>query len=146
MEREKVGRMPKRTKETAETKAVTGVCRFCCQTRVIDGSTDMTEEEKTEKATMSCNCESAKCYRERMQRMSLAEQSIDELFGEGAGDFVQPGVVTQLMKIGIGAMNDGDIKSITINLNKGLKCKIAVATDDKIKVLREVKSVVEKKQ
>ncbi len=138
--------MPRGTKGTTETKAVTGVCRFCCQTRVIDGSADMAEEEKTEKATMYCDCDAAKIYRERMQRMSLAEQSIEVLFGEGAGDFVQPGVVTQLMKIGVSAINDGDIKSMTINLNKGLKCKIAVVTDDKIKVSREAKSVVERKQ
>lgn len=138
--------MPRETKGTTETKAVTGVCRFCCQTRVIDGGADMTEGEKTEKATMYCNCDAAKVYRERMQRMSLAEQSIEVLFGEGEGSFAQPGVVTQLMKIGVSAMNDGDIKSMTINLNKGLKCKIAVVADDKIKVLREVKSVVERKQ
>lgn len=138
--------MPRETKGTTETKAVTGVCRFCCQTRVIDGGADMTEGEKTEKATMYCNCDAAKVYRERMQRMSLAEQSIEVLFGEGAGSFAQPGVVTQLMKIGVSAMNNGDIKSMTINLNKGLKCKIAVVADDKIKVSREAKSVVERKQ
>lgn len=144
--------MPRGTKGTAEAreaqeeKQMTGVCRFCCQTRMIKGSADMTEEEKTESATYSCDCDGAKYYRERMQRRKREEQSIDALFGEGAGDFVQPGVVTQLMKIGIGAMNDGDIKSMTINLNKGLKCKIAVVADDKIKVSREAKSVVERKQ
>ena len=138
--------MPRETKGTTETKAVTGVCRFCCQTRVIDGGADMTEGEKTEKATMYCNCDAAKVYRERMQRMSLAEQSIEVLFGEGAGGFAQPAEVTYLMKNGIDAINNGNIKSVTINLNKGLKCKIAATQDDKIKVSREAKSVLERKQ
>ncbi len=138
--------MAKETKGTTAEKEMTGVCRFCCQTRIIRGGANMTEEEKTERATCSCDCDGAKYYRERMQRRNRAEQSIDALFGEGAGDFAQPGVVTEMMKIGIGAMNDGDIKSIAINLNKGLKCKIAVVADDKIKVSREAKSVVERKQ
>lgn len=133
-------------KETKAVKEMTGVCRYCCQTRIIKGSADMTEEEITEAATRSCDCDAAKYYRERMRRLSMAEESIEVLFGEKAGDFSQPGVVTQFMKIGINAINDGDIKSVTINLNKGLKCKIAVAPDDKIKVSREAKSVVERKQ
>lgn len=50
------------------------------------------------------------------------------------------------MKQGIDLINDGKIRNLTLNLNKGLKCKIAVMTDDKIKVSREIKSVVEFKQ
>lgn len=34
-----------RGKGMTEIKAVTGVCRFCYQTRVLDGSADMTEED-----------------------------------------------------------------------------------------------------
>lgn len=128
------------------TKDMTGVCRYCCQTRIIKGSADMTEEEITEMATMSCECEGAKAYSARKQRLEKAKKCVDELFGEGAGGFAQSGEVTQFMKNGIDAINNGDMRSLTVNLNEGLKCKIMTTTDGKIKVLREAKSVVERKQ
>ncbi len=141
-----MARGTKQITETQEEKEMTGVCRYCCQTLIIKGSADMTEEEITEEATRSCNCDAAKTYRERIQRAGAAKHSIDELFGEGAGGFAQPAEVTYLMKNGIDAINNGNIKSVTINLNKGLKCKIAATQDDKIKVSREAKSVLERKQ
>lgn len=138
--------MPKGTKEAKEAKEMTGVCRYCYQTRIIKGSAGMTEEEITEEATLSCDCEAAKEYRTRMRRSEKAKESVDDLFGEEAGGFTQPDKVIEFMKCGIDAINRGSIKGMTVSLNKGLKCKIAAMSDDKIKVLREAKSVVERKQ
>lgn len=133
-------------KATETVKEITGVCRFCCQTRIIQGSADMTEEEITEKATLSCDCEAAETYRVRMQRLEKAKKNIEELFGENAGGFAQRSEIKNLMECGVDVINDGDVRSITINLNKGLKCKIAVMADDRIKVSREAKFTEERKQ
>lgn len=133
-------------KETKEEKEMTGVCRFCYQTRIIKGRADMTEEEITEEATRSCDCEAAETYRIRMKRLEKAKKNIEELFGENAGGFAQRIEIKNLMECGVDVINDGDVRGITINLNKGLKCKIAVMADDRIKVSREAKFTEERKQ
>lgn len=138
--------MTKETKGTTAEKEITGVCRFCFQTRIIQGSADMTEEEITEMATRSCDCEAAKAYRIRMQCSERAKKSVDELFGEEAGDFTQPDKVIEFIRCGIDAISRGSIKGMTVKLNQGLKCSIEAMKDNKIKVSREVKSVVERKQ
>ena len=138
--------MSKEIKKTEETEELTGVCRYCCQTRIVKGSVGMTEEEITEAATLSCSCEAAVYYQEKTRREKAAKKRVDELFGEAASGFNQDEAVLNYMKQGIDLINDGKIRNLTLNLNKGLKCKIAVMTDDKIKVSREIKSVVEFKQ
>lgn len=82
----------------------------------------------------------------KTRREKAAKKRVDELFGDAASGFNQDEDVLNFMKQGIDLINDGKIRNLTLNLNKGLKCKIAVMTDDKIKVSREVKSVVEFKQ
>lgn len=136
----------KETKGTTAEKEMTGVCRFCYQTRIIKGSADMTEEEITEKATRACDCEAAKAYRIRMQRSERAKESVDDLFGERAGDFTQPNKVIEFMKCGIDVISRGSIKGMTVKLNQGLKCSIETVKDNKIKVSREAKTVEERKQ
>lgn len=138
--------MAKETKETKAEKEITGVCRFCFQTRIIKGSADMTEEEITEMATRSCDCEAAKAYRIRMQRSERAKESVDDLFGEEAGDFTQPDKVIEFIKCGINVISCGSIKGMTVKLNQGLKCSIEAMKDNKIKVSREAKSIAERKQ
>ena len=138
--------MAKETKGITAEKEMTGVCRYCHQTRIIKGSADMTEEEITEMATRSCDCEAAETYRMRLQRLEKAKKNIEELFGENAGGFAQRSEIKNLMECGVDVINDGDVRSITINLNKGLKCKIAIMTDDRIKVSREAKFTEERKQ
>lgn len=125
---------------------MTGICRFCYQSRIIRGAADMTEEQITETATLQCSCEAAKVYRTKVQRAETAKEHVDKLFGNETSDFVQPDEIVDFMKHGIDVINNGYIKNLTLNMIKGLKCKIALTADDKIKVSREVKSVVEYKE
>lgn len=97
-------------------------------------------------ATRSCDCEAAEAYRIRVKRLEKAKKNIEELFGKNAGSFAQRSEVKNLMECGVDVINDGDVRGITINLNKGLKCKIAVMADDRIKVSREAKFTEERKQ
>ena len=106
----------------------------------------MTEEELTERATLSCECEAAVIYRKRMERAQAAKDSIDTLFGDESNSFYQPYEITDFMKSGIDVINNGGVKALTITMNKGLKGKIALTGNDEIKVSREAKSVVEFKQ
>lgn len=138
--------MPKEAKGTKAEKEMTGVCRYCHQTRIIKDNADMTEEQITEAATLACDCEAAETYRMRLQRLEKAKKNIEELFGENAGGFAQRSEIKNLMERGVDVINDGDVRGITINLNKGLKCKIAVMADDRIKVSREAKFTEERKQ
>ena len=129
-----------------EMKEMTGVCRFCFQSRIVRGAEFMTEEQITETATLQCSCEAAKVYRTKVQRAETAKEHVDKLFGDASGDFAQPDEIMDFMKHGIDVINNGYMKNLTINMIKGLKCKIALTADDKIKVSREVKSVVEFKE
>ena len=129
-----------------EIKETIGVCRFCYQQRIIRGEEDMTDEELTERATLSCNCEAAAMYRRRMERAEVAKENIDTLFGDESNDFYQSDEIRAFMKHGIDVINNGCMKSLIINMNKGLKCKIALTVNDEIKTSREAKSVVEFKQ
>lgn len=138
--------MAKKVTETAAENEVTGVCRFCCQTRVVIGAAGMTEEQITETATRQCSCEAAKVYKAKILRAETAKKHVDKLFGDKSNDFTQPDEIVDFMKHGIDEINNEYMKSMTVNMNKGLKCKIALTADDKIKVSREAKSVVEFKQ
>lgn len=129
-----------------EMKEMTGVCRFCFQSRIVRGAADMTEEQITETATLQCSCEAAAMYRRRMERAEVAKENIDTLFGDESNDFYQSDEIRDFMKHGIDVINNGCMKSLIINMNKGLKCKIALTVNDEIKVSREAKSVVEFKQ
>jgi len=132
-------------KKNNETE-ITGVCRFCYQTRIVTGGAGMTEEELTEAATRQCDCEAAKGYRTKVRRKEKAEKLVHRLFGEDAGAFMQPGETINFMLHGVDIINNSYIKNLTINMDGGLKCKIALTIDDKIKVSREAKSVVEFKE
>lgn len=131
-----------------EIKEMTGVCRFCYQSRIVRGAADMTEEQITETATRQCSCEAAKKYRTKVLRAETAKKHVDKLFGDKneTSNFAQPDEILDFMKHGIDVINNGYMKNLTINMIKGLKCKIALTTDDKIKVSREAKSVVEFKE
>ncbi len=42
-----------------------GRCRFCGQQIMLDEKIDYTEEQRVEEATLRCECDDAKAYKEK---------------------------------------------------------------------------------
>ena len=61
-------------------KEVTGQCRYCGQTQIMQLPDNFTEEDITEEATRSCKCAQAKRYVRVEERIAGAESAIRELF------------------------------------------------------------------
>lgn len=73
------------SKETSrETIVHYGACRYCGQHHSFEGIIDMTEEEKTTKATSMCDCEEAIGETKRLEGVALAERNIEKLLGKYA--------------------------------------------------------------
>lgn len=87
----------------------TGSCRFCGQNIMIEDGADMTEPQR-----------------------------VNELFGEEAGDMKQPEVVQTIITQAVDAICDKKMKSATVTIRTGLKCRIMQIVKDKIKVVREL--------
>lgn len=98
----------------------------------------MTEQQLEECATLHCDCDDAKTYQEAALRRDTAKQRVDELFGEGAGEYRQPDDVLGTIKSMIDLICDKKAKNMTIVVRTGLKCRIMQMAKDKIKVIREI--------
>lgn len=114
-------------------------CRFCGQSIIVDGGEEMSPQQLEEYATMKCGCDGAVKYQENGTRRHLAKERIRELFGDGAEEeFQQPQTVRGILADAVDAVCNEEIKSVTLTIRKGLKCKIAWTSAEKIRVTREV--------
>lgn len=68
----------------------------------------------------------------------MSKQRAKELFGDEAGEYKQPETVQNIIFSTIDAICDKKIKSATITVRSGLKCRIMKMAKEKIKVVREV--------
>lgn len=118
--------------------AKNGSCRFCGQQRIVENGDEMTEQQLEECATLHCDCDDAKTYQEAATRRDTAKQRVDELFGEGAGEYRQPDDVLGTIKSMVDLICDKKAKNMTIVVRTGLKCRIMQMAKDKIKVVREI--------
>lgn len=84
----------------------TGACRFCGQSVIVEGGAGMTEPQIEEAATMRCECEKALEYQESANRRTAAKQRVNELFGEGAGEYKQPDAVQTIILNTVDAICD----------------------------------------
>lgn len=66
----------------------------------------MTEPQIEEAATMRCECEKALEYQESANRRTVAKQRVNELFGEGAGEYKQPDAVQTIILNTVDAICD----------------------------------------
>lgn len=119
---------------------VTGVCRFCGQSKMIEVPERFTEEEVTEEVSRNCHCVDAKYYREKMEEEERIEASklsakgtTFELFHEEYPE------VEELLNSSLDALVDKKIKKITVTTYGKSKATISFSKDT-IKVLREDKS------
>lgn len=115
-----------------------GTCRFCGQQIIVENGDEMTEPQLDECATLHCDCDDAKVYQEAAMRRETAKRRVDELFGEGAGEYRQPDEVLEIIKGVVDLVCDKKAKNMTITIRTGLKCRIMQMAKDKIKVVREM--------
>lgn len=119
-------------------KSGTGACRFCGQSVIVEDGAEMTAPQLEEASTMLCACDAAIKYQQEKNRRAVAKQRIDELFGEDAGEYRQPETVRGIMLNSVDAVCDRNMKSVTVTIRAGLRCRIMKMAKDKIKVVREV--------
>ena len=115
----------------------TGACRFCGQSIIVEGGADMTAPQLEEAATMACECEKAMAYKETKTRRETAKQRVEELFGD-ASEEKQPEAVRKIILDVVDSICDKKMKSATITVREGLKCRVMQMAKDKIKVVREM--------
>lgn len=99
---------------------------------------DLTEPQIEEAATMRCECEKALEYQESANRRTAAKQRVNELFGEGAGEYKQPDAVQTIILNTVDAICDKKMKAAVVTIRTGLRCRIMQMAKDKIKVVREI--------
>ena len=122
-----------------KTGSETGACRFCGQSVIVAGGEQMTAPQLEECATMKCGCEAALKYQENAMRRDLAKERIRELFGDAAEEeFQQPPAVCGILLGAVDAVCNEEMRSATMTIRKGLKCKISWTSAEKIRVTREV--------
>lgn len=114
----------------------TGICRFCGQVLAIKMPYDATEDEKDLEASYRCTCEGGREYSASIDRIALAEASIDELFGVKAGDKSVGGCGIEILKSCVTALEKGTIDSASFTFKEGCKAKLNKTGRGTIKVAR----------
>lgn len=114
-------------------KSETGTCIYCGQINAFEVEDGMilTEEERDKLATKECSCENAKNAREQEAAYKKAEEEIEKIFREDSGK------VQDIMRKGMRAVQDDEIKSLTVDTGWDVKCKVSMSQKGGIKVERK---------
>lgn len=128
-----------KTRQTGEP--ATGSCRFCGQSVIVEGGADMTEPQIEEAATMKCGCDEAKNYQQAATRIETAKQRIDELFGEGSGEYAQSEATLNVLKNCVDLVCNKAAKQVSFDIRTGLRCRVMAMAKDKVKVARETSEI-----
>ncbi len=107
-----------------------GACRFCGQNVMVEDGAEMTAPQLEEAATMLCGCDEAIRYQQEKNRRTVAKQRINELFGEGAGEYKQPETVREIMLNVVDAICDKKMKAVTVTIRTGLCCRVMCCSSD----------------
>ena len=121
-------------------KEATGICKFCGQHRIVDVPDNFIECEVNEEATLNCNCNDSKAYKERKEKeeqIKMAKTSAKgttfELFHE---EFPE---IEDILNYSMDALTQKKFKKLTITTGGKTKASITFSKDT-IKVEREDKS------
>lgn len=106
-----------------------GTCIYCGQERMVEVEEAATHEEISIKASQECTCKEGKEARENEVRIQKAKNDIDNLF-----EFYEE--TAGILKAAIEPISKDLIKSITVDTGDGVKGKLSITNDGKIKVER----------
>lgn len=97
---------------------------------MIRAEVDAIDEEKNEIATNECDCAGAKKYRRLQTESDIARENIDSLFAEKNPE------AAALLKEAITPIQNGKIKSLSIQVTPKIKASIKKSTKDSLVVNR----------
>lgn len=120
---------------------ITGACRFCGQSIILQNGENMTEPQREECATRKCECEEAVAYTAAAEREGKAIERVNELFGEGSGTARQSEAVLKELEEAVKLVNKKEVKEVTIVIRTGFKATIKAMAKDKIKVSRQQSNI-----
>ena len=106
-----------------------GTCMYCGQERMVEAEENETFEAICVKASMECTCDGAEKAREEREKIEWANRDISVLFDSDTA-------AGKLLLASVENVFRGEIKSIQIDVGDGVKGKISLTTDGKIKVER----------
>lgn len=105
-----------------------GTCRFCGQTFMIETiSGEATEAQLEEHATQMCNCPEAKAYQGVIEAKDKAMRNIEILFDK----FPK---AKELLQAAVEPVAGGAIKSVTVNLEGGVKGTLKLGSSGKVRL------------
>ncbi len=120
----------------------TGYCRYCGQAGMVQALAGMvqalagwSQADIDEAVTCKCEGEAAKKYAESKECVRKAKNRIKELFGEAAERPIDQDVVA-IMFLVVDAIEEKQMKGITIDVGQGVKARVAKMAKESIKVER----------
>lgn len=114
-------------KNYEDTKQM-GVCRFCGQTFMFETiSGEASDKQLEEYATQKCNCPEARAYQGVLEAKDKASRNIKILFEHYPA-------AAEILEEAIEPVAGGAIKSITVNLDGGVKGTLKLGQSGKVRL------------
>lgn len=106
-----------------ERKTLTGTCKFCGQSQMIEAET---EDEANRKVTAACSCEEGQPARRIDDARVIVERDFKDFSGE----------TIELIQGVVSAVNFGVVDAGSLKLNGVTKVAVALTSKEKITVVR----------
>jgi len=114
-------------KNYEDTKQI-GACRFCGQTFMFETiSGEASDKQMEEYATQKCNCQEAKAYQGVLEAKDKAINNIRILFEKFPA-------AAELLEKAVEPVAGGAVKSITVNLEGGVKGTLKIGSSGKVRL------------
>lgn len=117
-------------------QTLTGCCKYCGQVNAFKWADekDITEAETEREATLACNCEEAKYFKERDYKITAAVERLSNILDNGDE---QEGQAFHILEKAIPLIYDQEIYSISINVGTGVKVDLKRGKEGQIKIKRQ---------
>lgn len=96
----------------------TGFCKYCGQERIVEVFAHEDQETVDMMATDECDCPGAKAVRDRRSRVFMAQQNIQELFGQSN--------VSHWLAEGAELIGEGWMNGVTVDIGNGEKARLKI--------------------
>lgn len=108
----------------------TGKCKYCNQIRMF--STDVEEEDAEKEATLECDCNGAKIFKQAEARREKAKDNIELAIYKIDEE------VCEYAKKCVPLVDRGRIAKITVDLGTGIKLTVLKTNKGTIKVTKKI--------
>lgn len=132
----------RRIYEFGGSRRMTGTCKFCGQTMMVEAGTI---EQANEMATMDCKCDEGRAYRNIEDMKREAKANAEALFGIEEVPFpdeneqMKNAALLDMMDVIINNVAAGIIKKCSLTLNERTTATIFITPKDGIKIKKNYK-------